>query len=133
MPMGSPMGPGMPPGGHPSPFGPAPLGGPPQGQPGGGGASRGFLGDANAFNPHMWAHSGVPNPQNIGKGFNVQSLLPPNLLPGAGQAGGQGPGTPSPPTPPGGGKPGIPWGGQAPGGPMQSPFAAAPMAGGNRK
>lgn len=71
------------------------MGGPPPGGPPGG------LGGNNAFNPKMWAGSGVPNPHNIGKppgqgGFNVQSLLPPNLLPGAGQAGGQGPAPPHP-------------------------------------
>lgn len=74
----------------------------------------------------MWAGSGVSNPQNIGKppahgGFQVQSLIPPNLLPGAGQAGGQGVSAPAPgsATPP----PAPPPGG------MQSPFAAIPSAG----
>ena len=45
---------------------------------------NGFLGSGAAFNPAMWANSGVPNPQHTGKppgqgGFTVQSLLPPTL------------------------------------------------------
>jgi hypothetical protein len=72
--------------------------------------------DSQAFNPQMWAGSGVPNPQNIGKppgqgGFTVQSLLPP----------------PRPAAPGGpGGAPGPSSG--SPGSPL-SPFASMPHGG----
>lgn len=111
---------GSAPGGHQAPFAPLLGGGgpgphmPPGGLLGGPGSHMGhmggFMGDSHAFNPQMWAGSGVPNPQNIGKppgqgGFTVQSLLPPPRPPGA-----------PPPAAPGG----------APGGPdggPRSPFA----------
>lgn len=98
----------------------------------------GFMGDSHAFNPQMWAGSGVPNPQNIGKppgqgGFTVQSLLPPPR---------PAPAAPPPAAPQGGGgflegvlnrfAPGM--GGMVNGAlgkaGMHSPFAATPPHGG---
>lgn len=83
--------PAMPPGGPPTPF----SGVQPSSFTGGFGQSPGGprhgllraaaklgarLGGGQAFNPQMWAGSGVPNPQSFGQGgFNMDTLLPPPL------------------------------------------------------